>query len=305
MDERAGRTRGSSAGLRYILAAAVLLLGAAIILEAHALRDLSQRALETAAGTAEAGQAARVCSEEIEKLEHRLEVLSDLPGYTESARAEFFRAASELERRVDSGESELKIAYLTFDDGPYALTRDYLEVLDRYGVLATFFQRGRDWERFGEIYRLVKAGCHTMGNHTYSHKIRRGIYRSADAFMEDLLRNRDYLEEMIGVRSEVMRFPGGSSTAGRLKDEIIRRMRAEHYAYVDWNDATGDGMYDLTAEEYRDNVLNGTAGQKFLVVLMHDYNENTLKALPEIIEGLSAQGYIFLPLFYESLAVNR
>jgi peptidoglycan/xylan/chitin deacetylase (PgdA/CDA1 family) len=38
---------------------------------------------------------------------------------------------------------------------------------------------------------------------------------------------------------------------------------------------------------------------------MHDYSKETLKALPEIIEGLEEQGYIFLPLFYESLAVNR
>ncbi|MBR3251880.1 MAG: hypothetical protein IKF80_09240, partial [Erysipelotrichaceae bacterium] len=61
----------------------------------------------------------------------------------------------------------------------------------------------------------------------------------------------------------------------------------------------------LSPQEYRDNVLNNTNGKKLLVVLMHDYSDNTLIALPEIIEGLEEQGYFFLPLFYESEAMNR
>lgn len=240
-----------------------------------------------------------------EKKESDLELYSDIPAAAEAARQKFFEDAKKLEQMVAAGETDVRIAYLTFDDGPYELTWKYLAVLSEHEVLGTFFQRGRDWDRFGEIYLAVRDGCHTMGNHTYSHKIRNGIYRSAGAFMEDLLKNREYLEEKLGVTTEVMRFPGGSSTAGKLKQDIIEQLRREHYAYVDWNGATGDGLYDLSANEYRDNVLNGTKGQKFLVVLMHDYNKNTLAALPEIIEGLREQGYVFLPLFYDSLAVNR
>jgi len=298
------RTAVDTGKLKRILAAVIAAAAVLLAFEVMVIHRDVLRAETAQSSIAEAADRCSAVSDEIKRLEYDIEIYSDLPAAIEGVRDEFFRNASELERRVQSGETGVKIAYLTFDDGPYDLTRGYLEVLAKYEVLATFFQRGRDWDRFGEIYRLVYAGCHTMGNHTYSHKIRRGIYTSVDAFMDDLLKNREYLQEKLGVTTEVMRFPGGSNTAGKYKQGIIARLKDEHYAYVDWNGATGDGMYDLTADEYRDNVLNRT-GDKLLVVLMHDYNSNTLAALPEIIEGLRTRGYVFLPLFYESLAVNR
>ncbi len=238
-------------------------------------------------------------------IEERIAWLNRLPEEVEEARAGFFRNASELEAMVDSGETDIKIAYLTFDDGPYEITDSYLDVLERYGILATFFERGRDWDYYQDIYRRVAASGHTIGNHSYSHNIHGGLYHSVQSFMDDILKNRRFIEEHLGITTEVLRFPGGSSTARGLKSGIIEELRKERYAYVDWNSATMDGMYDLSADEYRDYVLDRTGEKKFLVVLMHDYNANTLKALPEIIEGLREQGYVFLPLFYESLAANR
>ena len=38
---------------------------------------------------------------------------------------------------------------------------------------------------------------------------------------------------------------------------------------------------------------------------MHDYSYNTYLALPDIIEGLQAKGFIFLPLFYESAKIKK
>ena len=241
----------------------------------------------------------------IEALKSSIEAARRLPEEAETARQKFFEDAMQLEEMVRDGKTGTKIAFLTFDDGPYLLTDRYLDVLDEYGVLATFFQRGRDWDEYAEIYRRVAQSGHTIGNHTYSHQIRGGIYRSVQAFMNDVLKNREFIEKNLGITTRVLRFPGGSGTAGSLKQGIIEELRKEGYAYVNWNSATMDGMYDLTAEEYRDNVLDRTNGRDFLVVLMHDYSSQTLKALPEIIEGLEEQGYVFLPLFYESLAVNR
>lgn len=305
MDERNTGTGRDHRTVIYILC---LLSVCSVIFLCRAVsvgRTLDAELSEETARIAVLESAAETLMTRLGQTEREITLTGSLPQEIERMRDRFFDEARLLESMVQEGKTGVKIAYLTFDDGPYDLTWQYLDVLREYGVLATFFQRGRDWDRFGDIYLAVRDGCHTMGNHTYSHKIRNGIYRSADVFMEDLLSNRQYLKEKTGVTSEVMRFPGGSSTAGKLKDSIIERLRSEHYAYVDWNGATGDGLYEASANEYRDNVLKGTDGRKFLVVLMHDYNRDTLAALPEIIEGLREQGYVFLPLFYDSLAVNR
>ena len=223
------------------------------------------------------------------------------------AREQYFLNAMELERRVLNDETDLKIAYLTFDDGPYeATTGRFLDVLDEYHILATFFMLGKTTEIHDALYHRIYESGHTIANHTYSHQIRNGIYRSSDAFMEDVLKNRSFIYDKLGITTNILRFPGGSETAGDLKEEIIERLRQEGYGYVDWNAETLDGKYiDLSAQEYRDNLFERVNDQKLLVVLMHDYCEGTLEALPEIIEGLQERGYIFLPLFYESAAVNR
>ena len=228
----------------------------------------------------------------------------------EESKAHFFELAGQLEQKVKNDELDVKIAYLTFDDGPYInTTPSFLDVLDQYGVLATFFQRGRswdnDWDMYKDIFLRIKKSGHTLANHTWSHGIKTGLYSSTSRFIEEVLKQRQFIEEHLGVTSTVMRFPGGSSQARGLKQPIIEELRKLGYGYVDWDTSTGDGKLVLPPDQFRDNVLNDTGNRSFLVVLMHDYSENTCKALPEIIEGLQKQGYIFLPLWHDSVKVMK
>ncbi len=221
--------------------------------------------------------------------------------------------AKAFENRVVNCQSDRKIAYLTFDDGPYRMSYKFLNILDEYDVPATFFylkkceEEGfRDEWIYDEVYKRVISSGHTLGNHTASHQLGQGgIYSSVERFMSDIEDNRKFIEDRYGYTTEIMRFPGGTGTAGSRYYPIVDELRKIHYAWVDWNSATGDGGAILPPDQYRDNVLDNTNGKKLLVVLMHDYSDNTLIALPEIIEGLASQGYYFLPLFYDSQAVNR
>jgi peptidoglycan/xylan/chitin deacetylase (PgdA/CDA1 family) len=64
----------------------------------------------------------------------------------------------------------LRVAFLTFDDGPNpAVTELVLDVLAREGVPATFFMVGRHVERYPATARAVARAGHEIGNHTYSH----------------------------------------------------------------------------------------------------------------------------------------
>ena len=250
--------------------------------------------------------------DEIVRLNERKEEISNVDVLTAQYKNDYFDYARSLEERINNGESDLKIAYLTFDDGPYRMSNKFLDVLDEYDVQATFFylkkcaELGyRDEEIYDAVYQRVINSGHTLGNHTATHKLGKdGVYSSLERFMSDIEENRKFIYDRYGYTTDIMRFPGGSNTSN-LTPQIKEELKKINYGWIDWNSETGDGRKVLSPEEYRDNVLNNTNDRKFLVVLMHDYSDNTLIALPEIIEGLQKQGYIFLPLFYDSIVVNK
>ena len=246
--------------------------------------------------------------EEIQKLASQLDEFENFDTAVKKEKSAFSKELAVLEEKILNGESDKKIAYLTFDDGPYYLTEQFLDVLDNYGVKGTFFCLRKDASRgfedeeefYDSIYRRIIESGHTLGNHTATHKLgSEGVYQSVDYFMEDLLNNRRFIFDRYGYTTTIMRFPGGSGTSSKAP-EIMTRLENENYCFVDWNVETGDGMRVLDSYTSAYNVLNNTEGKPILVVLMHDYSKGTLGALPDIIEGLKEQGYIFLPIVNSS-----
>ena len=62
-----------------------------------------------------------------------------------------------------------KSVYLTFDDGPNPkVTPLVLDILDKFGVKATFFWVGENVKKYPEVFREVKRRGHTVGNHTFN-----------------------------------------------------------------------------------------------------------------------------------------
>ena len=75
--------------------------------------------------------------------------------------------------------------YLTFDDGPIPeVTPRVLEILDRYGVKATFFMVGENIDKHPEVFAQVVKGGHAIGNHTYNHM--KGWKVSTRTYMENV-----------------------------------------------------------------------------------------------------------------------
>jgi peptidoglycan/xylan/chitin deacetylase (PgdA/CDA1 family) len=76
---------------------------------------------------------------------------------------------------------------LTFDDGPNPpITDQILEILDGYGVRATFFPIGRWVERWPRAFdRMVDAG-HVIGNHSYLHDRYVGDFDRAEAVLANV-----------------------------------------------------------------------------------------------------------------------
>ena len=134
----------------------------------------------------------------------------EVPAYTELY-PELY-ADDSLRGTVDVDNA----VYLTFDDGPSARTDEILEILDKYGVKATFFVVGANEE--GDLERMQKivAAGHTLAIHSYSHDYKK-IYASVEAYLEDFNQMFCQIYEATGVKPQIFRFPGGSVSSSSPK----------------------------------------------------------------------------------------
>ena len=203
-----------------------------------------------------------------------------------------------------------RVCYLTFDDGPSANTLKILDILNNYGIKATFFVI--DSADIGYVKNIHDAG-HTVGLHTAGHNYSQ-LYSSIDAYFNDLQQISDKVESIIGVKSTVMRFPGGSSNKVSAKyckgimSRLVTLVAERGYSYFDWNVSSGDAESNTPSYTYiRNCVLNGAKNKNSICVLMHDTaaKTTTVQALPEIIEGLAAMGYRFEALTPETYGYHH
>lgn len=182
--------------------------------------------------------------------------------------------------------------YLTFDDGPSVYTDDILDILDSYGVKATFFVVGKESDSAKKALQDIVDQGHTLGMHSYSHKYSE-VYRSVEDFAEDFTKLRDYLYEVTGVRSNVYRFPGGSSnTVSPLDMHVFADyLEEQEVCFFDWNISSGDGGSALlSVETLVENCTADIEKRGTSVILMHDSanKSTTVEALPILIENILA-----------------
>lgn len=193
------------------------------------------------------------------------------------------------------------VIYLTFDDGPGPYTDRLLEVLGKYGVKATFFVVDTGYDAV--MKRIVEQG-HSIGIHSVSHAYEE-IYASVDAYFADLYGMQDVIYENTGVRTNLLRFPGGGSNTVSCFNEgimttLTQAVQDAGFRYFDWNVDSGDAGGTQKTEAVVKNVTKGVTRQKHSVVLQHDIHEFSVEAVEEIIHWGLRNGYTFLPLEMDS-----
>ncbi|MCI8497196.1 MAG: polysaccharide deacetylase [Clostridiales bacterium] len=185
--------------------------------------------------------------------------------------------------------------YLTLDDGPSEYTPEILSILKQKDVKATFFvvTQGGEFD-ISQMKQIVAEG-HELAMHSTTHDLNK-IYNSVEDFLEDYYQLFKLIRDEVGVTPTIFRFPGGSLNAynQRLYQEIISEMLRRGFVYYDWSLSTGDAVNPpLSKDKILENVLDNSANKRWGIILMHD-SENrhsTVEALPEMIDGLRAQGF--------------
>jgi len=192
------------------------------------------------------------------------------------------------------GDTHAKTIYLTFDDGPIPeVTPQVLDILDRYGVKATFFVVGENIYRYPDLAQEICRRGHTIGNHTFNHlpglRTDYKIYRMNCQLCDEVLENT------LGTlwhNHHLFRPPHGRTTA-RQKRWLLR----QGYTIVLWDVITHDYNPFYSPNDIARIVTRYT--RKGSILLFHDSLKsasNTLAALPASIEWLQQQGYQFAQL---------
>ncbi len=203
-----------------------------------------------------------------------------------------------------------KVVYLTFDDGPSPNTAKVLDVLKKYHAQATFFVTGTSLGQNHLIARAFHEG-HTIGLHTYTHDYDT-VYASEEAYFKDLQQVSEMVEGITGKKSNLIRFPGGSSntvsarTSPGLMTKLTKEVEDKGYVYFDWNVSSGDASgRNVPVQQIINNAVSSHAQD--IVLLMHDTygKETTAEALPSIIENYKSKGYIFLGLQEDSFSAHH
>ncbi|MDP4178165.1 MAG: polysaccharide deacetylase family protein [Bacillota bacterium] len=198
-----------------------------------------------------------------------------------------------------------KCVYLTFDDGPSkSVTPLILDTLKKYNVKATFFVIGSMAEQSPDLLKREHDEGHTIGNHTYSHKMNL-VYSTPEACVAEYEKSEGVIKSILGqYDSKLIRFPGGIFDTD--KNRLIYRQALVNagYHYYNWNCSDQDSDGRVPSGGYASSVLldwvkrtslvGNTTGQR-LIVLMHDApaKKTTAEALPSIIEYFQSKGYKF------------
>ena len=215
--------------------------------------------------------------------------------------------ANKLRKHNFSNNGE-KIVFLTFDDGASTtVTPQILDVLKANGVNATFFVTGRNIERGGEKAKdLIKRSFdegNSIANHSYSHDYKI-LYPQGtvdlEKFTTDFKKTDDMLKDIISpyFSTRVVRCPGGHMSWKGM-DVLETYLKEHNMASIDWNAINGDAQgKKKNANELLERTKKTSKGKEMVVLLMHDTygKEETVKALPQIIQYFKDNGYEFKTL---------
>ncbi|KZB79253.1 polysaccharide deacetylase family protein [Amycolatopsis regifaucium] len=191
-------------------------------------------------------------------------------------------------RSLEHGDRTRGQIALTFDDGPNPpYTGRILDILESYGVCATFFCVGLNAGARGEDLRRMAEQGHGIGNHTWSHPYLPDL--SPTELADQLNRTGDVVAAAVGTAPAFFRPPYGSRTP-----EVLRSLTNLGTRLALWDVDTEDWAMrgpDVIARTVLRRTKPGS------IVLMHDGGgdrSQTVTALPSVIEGLLARGLEFV-----------
>lgn len=184
---------------------------------------------------------------------------------------------------------------LTFDDGPNHNTSLVLDILESYGVKATFFILGCNINGNEKIINRMNDLNMEIGNHMYSHKL---ITKLKDEEIKDEINNVDKLVfDIIGEYPTLIR-PSYGTYNKRVKKLLDRPIIIWNVDTMDWKYHNSKRIADRVIRDVRDGSI----------ILMHDIYRATANSLEIFIPKLLNVGYQLVTvselLYYKGIEIK-
>lgn len=188
--------------------------------------------------------------------------------------------------RYAGSRSDDRVA-LSFDDGPTPqATRRVLQVLRLHDARATFFMLGEQVQRHPELAAEVARAGHELGNHGWSHRSWRSLFPSQ--LRAELDDTAAAIVAATGVQPRLARPP-----FGRFPASAEQLVHARGDDLVLWSVDSGDSA-GADADTIAATVVErARAGD---IVLLHDRDGRTVRALPAILAGLRRKQLRVVPV---------
>jgi peptidoglycan/xylan/chitin deacetylase (PgdA/CDA1 family) len=192
---------------------------------------------------------------------------------------------------VTKGPATAKKIALTFDDGPGPQTEQFLELLQRYHVKATFFMLAEQVGYKKAVAKKIADAGFEVGSHTTSHRNyaqyakEKGQGQAKADLIKDMKGARKTIEEATGVTLKILRMPHGID-----RPWIKEAAKETGFVLVNWT--YGSDWIKMPEEEQTKEYIK--ALQPGAIILLHDGNphrEKSLRITEALIKAAQEKGY--------------
>lgn len=206
---------------------------------------------------------------------------------TAEAVSEETTAQSGDDEEMNDSEEEKKLVALTFDDGPNTTTtNDVLDILEKYGVKASFFLIGVNIndDSAKAVKRAYDMGC-DIGNHSKTHSNMTEL--TDEEIVDEIKYVDDRIYEITGEYPKYFR-PPYIAVNNKMFD-LIDETFINGFGVTDYDDrVTTEIRHMRVMKQVKDGAI----------ILLHDAqgNSQTVEALDLIIPDLISEGYELVTL---------
>ncbi|MBR3767982.1 MAG: polysaccharide deacetylase family protein [Clostridia bacterium] len=159
-----------------------------------------------------------------------------------------------------------------------------LSLLEEENMKCTFFFVGDFAEKYPEAVRMIYNYGHEIGNHSMKHTD--PVKQEYSDIVSDINACNELLYYLTGCSPTLYRAPSGSYDNKTIEASESLGMKTIQWDVdsIDWKDPSPEKIKSRVTSK----VTNGS------IVLFHLGKDNTLEALPDIIDALKAQDYSFV-----------
>ena len=184
-------------------------------------------------------------------------------------------------------DTEEKVLSVTFDAAWGAdKTEKILDLLDQFGVKATFFLVGFWTDNFPQKVEEIHRRGHEIGTHSETHPHLSGLSR--EKIRSELQSSSEKITKLTNQKIEVFRAPFGD-----YNDKVVETAQDLGLFTIQW-DVDSLDWKGLSAQQICDRVTKRAKNGS--IVLFHNNSDAIVEALPLVLMALQMKGFAFRPV---------